>query len=102
MSDDCEYDPVYDRLDELMYGGEPDPPDCGRCNDSGDADGSGWCPGCHPSPRQRRRARHRRWQALDRASRDPQVQQMSRAFGVRLGLLVGPAARQPFDSEAPF
>lgn len=27
------YDPVYDRLDEIQYGGDPPEPDCWRCWD---------------------------------------------------------------------
>lgn len=80
---DQDYDPVYDRLDEILYGGEPDPPDCGICYDSRRA--GVFCPGCYPSPRQMRRYRRRAWQRRDRESRG-----------------VGLPVRTPFDDEAPF
>lgn len=62
-----DFDAAMDRLDELMYGGEPSEPYCFGCFDSRPAGVP--CPDCAPSPRERRRARHREWQARDRASR---------------------------------
>lgn len=50
-----DFDAALDRLDELLYGGEPDEPD--------------WAWYDRPTPRQRRRARHREWQRRDRESR---------------------------------
>lgn len=59
---DDDFDPALDRLDELMYGGEPDEPDWGERSGYGQP----------LSPRQRRRARHREWQRRDRESRRDQ------------------------------
>lgn len=62
---DVDYDPVYDRLDAMI--GEPDEPGCWDCY--GYRRPGTFCRACDPSPRQRRRERHREWQRRDRASR---------------------------------
>ena len=51
-----DFDAAMHRLDEQLYGGEPDEPDWAWYDRP-------------PSPRQRRRARHREWQRRDRESR---------------------------------
>lgn len=88
-----DYDPVYDRLDEIMYGGEPDEPNCFDCWDGTRVRRrDGHCPTCSPSPRHVRRARHHEWQFNDRMNRlaDQQAEYIRKAF---------PALR---DGEAPF
>lgn len=78
-----DYDPVYDRLDESMYGGEPQEPNCWDCWDGTRLRRrDGRCPTCWPTPRHVRRAVHHEWQYQDRLSRDPQRQQLIRKLGL--------------------
>lgn len=62
LEDDL-FEPALDRLDEILYGGDLREPDCMWCWDHG-------CRECRPSPRQRRRERHREWQRRDRLPRE--------------------------------
>jgi hypothetical protein len=85
IMEEVDYDPVYDRLD-AMYD-EPPEPNCWGCYDYRRP--GVYCSDCKPSPRQRRRAKHRAWLFRDRASRSL-VGKIADAFGVPVDMLGSP------------
>ena len=93
-----DFDAALYRLDEMLFGGEPPEPDwSARCDSL--APGA-FCPTCHPSPRERRRLRHREWQRRDReaaaALRRAVADVLSPGLGVDL-----PGRRSPHRPAGP-